>query len=75
MPTTTTQWGTRNVGQVLANIYNLWTPNTYLADCLHTYEGDPYANPAEQGVEAWSAVPFPCAILDMTVGPLPNAIP
>lgn len=64
------QWGTPgNVGQVLANIYNLWTPNTYLVGLPpYTYEGDPYANPAEQGVEYWSAVPFPCAILDMTVG-------
>jgi len=64
------QWGTPgNVGQVLANIYNLWTPNTFLEGLPpYTYEGDPYASPAEQGVEYWSAVPFPCAILDMTVG-------
>ena len=64
------QWGTPgNVGQVLANIYNLWTPNTFLEGLPpYTYEGDPYASPAEQGVEYWSAVPFPCAVLDMTVG-------
>ena len=64
------QWGTPgNVGQVLANIYNLWTPNTFLEGLPpYTYEGDPYANPAEQGVEYWSAVPFPCAVLSMTAG-------
>lgn len=64
------QWGTPgNVGQVLANIYNLWTPNTFLEGLPpYTYEGDPYANPAEQGVEYWSAVPFPCAVLNMTAG-------
>ncbi len=64
------QWGTPgNVGQVLANIYNLWTPNTFLEGLPpFTYEGNPYASPSEFGVEYWSAVPFPCAILDMTVG-------
>ncbi len=64
------QWGTPgNLGQVLANIYGLWTPNTFLEGLPpYTYEGDPYASPAEHGVEFWDAVPFPCAILDMTVG-------
>ena len=64
------QWGTPgNVGQVLANIYNLWTPNTFLEGLPpYTYDGDPYASPAEHGVEYWSAEPFPCAVLSMTAG-------
>ena len=64
------QWSTpSNVGQFLANIYNLWTPNTFVEGLPpYTYEGDPYASPAEHGVEYWSAVPFPCEILGMTVG-------
>jgi len=64
------QWGTPgNVGQVLANIYGLWTPNTFVYGLPpYTYEGDPYASPAEHGVEYWNAEPFPCAILSMTVG-------
>jgi hypothetical protein len=64
------QWRTPgNSGQVLANIYGLWTPNTFI-DGLppYTYEGDPYASPSEHGLQYWDAVPFPCAILSMTVG-------
>jgi hypothetical protein len=64
------QWLTpANSGQVLANIYNLWTPNTFINGLPpYTYEGDPYASPAQHGEEYWGFVPFPCAILGMTVG-------
>ena len=55
------QWGTPgNVGQVLANIYNLWTPNTFVEGLPpYTYEGDPYASPcrARRGVLECGAVP------------------
>lgn len=64
------QWRTAgNSGQFLASIYGLWENGTFV-DGLppYTYEGDVEADPAEQGAEFWGSVPFPCAILDMTVG-------
>ena len=64
------QWGAPgNVGQLLANLYNLWTPGTFLEGLPpYTYVGDLSASPAQHGVEYWSAVPFPCAILNVTLG-------
>lgn len=62
------QWRTAgNSGQVLANIYNLWEPGTFV-DGLppYVFEGDPYV--AEHGVDLWSAQPYPCTIADMEVG-------
>ena len=62
------QWRTSgNSGQVLANIYGLWEPGTFV-DGLppYVFEGDPYV--AEHGVDLWSAQPYPCTIADMVVG-------
>ena len=62
------QWRTAgNSGQVLANIYGLWEPGTFV-DGLPPYmfEGNPYV--AEHGVALWSAQPYPCTIADMVVG-------
>lgn len=64
------QWSTSgNAGELFANLYNLWTPGTFLVGLPpYTYEGDPYASPAEHGLGFWSAQPFPCEILGVTVG-------
>ena len=64
------QWGTAgNSGQALANIYNLWVPGTFIEGFPpFVYEGDVQADPSQHGVEYWSAVPLPCAILGVTVG-------
>ena len=62
------QWRTGgNSGQVLANIYGLWEPGTFV-DGLppYVFEGDPYV--AEHGVDLWSAQPYPCTIASMEVG-------
>ena len=62
------QWRTDgNSGQVLANIYGLWEPGTFV-DGLppYVFEGDPYV--AEHGVDLWSAQPYPCTIASMEVG-------
>ena len=64
------QWLTAgNSGQILANLYGLWTPGTFV-DGLppYTYIGDPYASPAERGVSYWEGLPYPCVITDMVVG-------
>ena len=64
------QWGTSgNAGEFIATLYNLWTPDTFLEGLPpYVYEGDPYASPAEHGLGFWSAQPFPCEILGVTVG-------
>ena len=64
------QWLTPdNGGQLLANLYNLWEPGTYV-DGLppYSYTGNPLAMPAERGVEFWEGEPFPCAILGFELG-------
>ena len=64
------QWLTAgNSGQILANLYNLWEPGTFV-DGLppYSYTGNPNADPAQHGVEYWESVPFPCAILGYELG-------
>ena len=64
------QWRTAgNSGQGVANLYGLWEPGTFV-DGLppYVFEGDAYADPAEHGVDLWSAQPYPCTIADMDVG-------
>ena len=68
------QWRTAgNTGQILANIYNLWEPGTFV-DGLppYVFEGDPYV--AEHGADLWSAQPYPCTIADMEVGETSSCI-
>ena len=69
------QWRSTNSGQTIANIYNLWTPGTFI-DGLppYVYEGDPYASPAQHGLTYWSAEPYPCTISDMVVGEASSCI-
>lgn len=64
------QWvSSGNGGEMLANIYDLWVPGTFV-DGLppYTYVGDFDADPEQHGVAYWDAVPYPCAFLALEVG-------